>query len=238
MREIVAEIGKQFLGKPYEAHTLDGTSGEILVTNLQSFDCVTLIENVLALARCVKSNRLSFAAYSDELRRIRYRGGVLAGYSSRLHYFGEWIQDNDRKGIVQEMTKAFNGKEQTKVLNFMTTHRKSYAQLSQDSLFQAMKLIEQRLSLPPMVLLPKDKIQSSEPMIQTGDIIGITTTIQGLDVTHTGIAVRASNGELHYLHAPNTNGNVTISAEPLWKYVGKNPKNSGIMIARPVDFFE
>ena len=232
---IVSTIGKEFLGKPYEAHTLDTSPGEHIVTNLHSFDCVTFIENVLALARCIKSNRLSFGAYREELIRLRYRRGAVTDFSSRLNYFSEWIRDNESKGYVQDVTQQLGGSELQKKIAFMTEHKQAYLQLGADSIFIKLKSIEERLSALKLIILPKARIQSAEASIHDGDIIAITTSIAGLDVTHTGIAVRTENGELHFMHAPDVGGNVKISTEPLGKYVGKGSKNSGIIIARPVD---
>jgi hypothetical protein len=236
MGMIVAEIGRQFLDAPYEGHTLDRPPVETLVTNLHSFDCVTYVENVLALARAVKSNRLTFAAYRDELMRMRYRGGKLDGYPSRLHYFSEWISDNDGKGIVQDVTAAAGGSDQQKTLNFMTGHRKSYPHLAVDSNFTAMMSAEKKLSAGHLHILAVKDIRAAQQAIREGDIIAVATSIPGLDVTHTGIAVRDAGGEVFLMHAPDEGGKVHVAAEPLWKYLQKNPKNAGIIVARPVDF--
>ena len=144
--KVSAEIGKQFIGKPYEAHTLDASREEKLVCNLHSFDCVTFVENTLALAKCVKANRMTYDAYRQELAHIRYRGGILSGYSSRLHYFSEWIHENELKGIVQEVTMACGGVPYVKTINFMTTHRSAYPQLAQDSIFRQVQSAELRFA--------------------------------------------------------------------------------------------
>lgn len=232
--EILAAIGRQFIGNPYEAHTLDRSTSEELVTDLHSFDCVTFIENALALARAVTANRLTFDAYREQLRLLRYRGGVIDGYTSRLHYFTEWIADNAAKGILRDVTQEIGGVRLKKKISFMSSHREAYPQLAADSLFGRMQSIEGALSKKEMFYIPKELIRSIDRKIHTGDVIAITTSIEGLDVTHTGIAVRIGDGTLHYMHAPNVNGTVTISAEPLWKYVGKFSMNSGIIVARPM----
>ncbi len=235
INEVVAEIGKQFLGSPYEAHTLDGPPPEKLVTNLHSFDCVTFIENALALARSVKNDHLTFRAYSDELSGIRYRGASAPEYTARLHYFTEWIRENERKGFVQDISQYNGGGELTKTINFMTQHRKSYPQLAADSLAGRMRSIEERLSNLKLYVIPTKDIHAASKSFRDGDIIAIATSVPGLDVTHTGIAVRNTDGEVHLMHAPDAGGKIHITDEPLWKYVAKNSKNSGIIVARAVD---
>ena len=119
--QLVLEVGKFFLGKPYVVGTLETKGGEHLVINLREFDCVTFVENVIALARCVKSRQKSFEGFRRLLRKIRYRNGRLQGYASRLHYFSDWIHDNQKKGIVRNVTAEIGGRPFRKTINFMTT---------------------------------------------------------------------------------------------------------------------
>ena len=43
------------------------------------------------------------------ITRIRYRGGRLAGYPSRLHYFTDWLLDNERRGLIEIITADLGG---------------------------------------------------------------------------------------------------------------------------------
>lgn len=235
MGDVIAAIAKEFLGCPYEANTLDQSAGEELVVNLKMFDCVTLVENVLALSRVIKKNMLTFEAYSDELELIRYRAGKRSGYSSRLHYFSDWIDDNSRKGIVRDATKSADGSPFRKRINFMSSNRNSYPQLAADSNLAAVKEVETKLSQRKGYYIPKNKIRNRQTKIRNGDIIAITTHVPGLDVSHTGIAVRGEDGMLQYLHAPDIGDSVRISSEPLWRYVQKKSTSTGIIVVRGVD---
>jgi hypothetical protein len=233
--EIVAAVGKEFLGAPYEAHTLDGPGEERLVADLRSFDCVTFVENVSALSRCIKRNRLSFDAYLRELERFRYRAGAVDGYASRLHYFTEWIADNETKGIVKDITRELGGEPVRKPLDFMTSHRASYPKLAADSVYTLLREVEDTLRGRVYYHIPKSRIAAMESRIQTGDIIAMTTSVKGLDVSHTGIAVRLEDRTLHYLHAPNVHGAVRLSAETLAAHLLRFPSYTGIIVARLVE---
>mgnify|MGYP000087343528 CR=1 FL=1 len=83
---------------------MDGTDEETLVVHLDKVDCTTLVETVLALSLTDKYGKSDFESYKKALRCIRYRNGKQAGYVSRLHYFSDWIKDNEQKGIVHERT--------------------------------------------------------------------------------------------------------------------------------------
>jgi hypothetical protein len=119
--QVILEIGKFFLGAPYVAGTLETKRAEHLVVNLREHDCVTFVENVIALVWHVKSREKSFEAFKRLLRKIRYRKGRLQGYSSRLHYFSDWIHDNQKKGIVRDVTAEIGGRPLRKALTFTTT---------------------------------------------------------------------------------------------------------------------
>lgn len=234
MSEIMAVIGWTFLDQPYTAHTLERPGKERLIVNLKEFDCVTFVENTLALSRCVKSKTMTFDQFKKQLQLIRYRNGKINGYPSRLHYFSDWIDDNEKKGVVKNVTRELGGVEFGKTCNFMSTHRDSYKQLSNDKFFDAIKRTEEDLTCRKHFYLPKEHIQSAREQILDGDIIGITTTIEGLDITHTGMAYR-SQGYLRFLHAPLSVGNIQITKRTLVDYLATQEKSTGIMVARALE---
>lgn len=235
IQEVIIEVGKSFLGSPYKARTLEVPGEERLVVNLQAFDCVTYVENVLVFARLIKKETLDFSAYKDELQYLRYRGGVIDKYPSRLHYFSDWIYDNEQKDVVVNATELLGGFPYKKTINYMTANPDRYVQLADEGNLEAMRSIEAELSTRAMFYIPKEHVRAAQNGIQSGDIIGITTNIVGLDIIHTGIALRTETGALHYLHAPNVKGKVKITDKPLHEYLAEYADHTGIMVARPLD---
>ncbi len=67
-----------------------------------------------------------------------------------------------------------------------------------------------------------------------GDIIAATSTVAGLDIAHTGIALWR-DGRLHLLHAPLAGGVVQISEVPLAERIQRIDGQDGVMVARPVE---
>ncbi len=228
----IVDIGKTFLGTPYVEKTLEVGKKETLVINLRGFDCTTYVENVLAFSELTQNNKDDFDSFTNSLKTIRYRNSFINGYSSRLHYFTEWIRNNNEKGILEDITTKLGGEMHQKPINFMGTHRDLYPFLTNDSNYQAMLEVEQKLGKESLCILHQDQIQSQEENIQDGDIIALATSIKGLDVTHTGFAIKV-NGRLHLLHA-SSSGEVTITPEPLVDYLQKIKHNIGIIVARPL----
>lgn len=230
--EAMVEIGKSFIDTPYVAGTLDKYMDEGLVVNLQGLDCVTFVENCLVFARCVKKGKTTFEDYKKELENIRYRDGQIDGYGSRLHYFCDWIYNNESKGIVKNISQDVGGVIYNKKIDFMSTHTKSYKQLKDSKSLEMVQIAEEAINSRDYYYIPTNKISSVYDKLQSGDIIATTTTISGLDVTHTGLVYKDDSGT-YFLHASLKYKKVIISTNELQQYIEEDSKKTGIMVARP-----
>lgn len=225
----VIEIAQTFLGKPYVAHTLESKKESVIV-NLREFDCSTLVESVLAISLCKNG---SFEEFKRNLETLRYRFGHVNGYGSRLHYFTDWLKENERKGLIKDQTQACAGKPYKKTVSFMTSHLPLYPQLEDYRALEAVKMAEIELMRKSFFYIPKAEVAKKESCIQNGDIIAITTSKNGLDISHQGLAI-VVNGRVHLLHASQDLKEVIISPEPLAEYLAKHSSQTGIMISRLV----
>ena len=243
--DLVVRIGETFVGTPYAPRTLEAPGEEGLVIELEELDCVTFVENVLALALLVqtapdevlvaRAEARHRPLFSGLLEDIRYRGGVLEEYPSRLHYFSEWIKDNDAMGLVRDVSLELGGVAEDEPIDFMTTHPAAYRQLGEDPAFLTeLREVEARLSAEPRYYIPEGRIAMVEAGIRDGDIIAATSTVAGLDIAHTGIALWR-DGRLHLLHAPLAGGVVQISEAPLAERIRRIGGQDGVMVARPLE---
>jgi hypothetical protein len=231
--DAIVTLGRSFLGTRYTPATLELPGPERLIVNLRELDCVTFVENVLALVRTLRAGSADYASFQRELVRIRYRGGPLSGYPSRLHYFSEWIADNEAKGVVRDVTASLGGRVDPDSITFMTRHRESYRQLADTATFVEIARIETTLTGRQRFYIPEDEIAAAAPRIRNGDVIAATSTLPGLDVAHTGIAIWV-NGRLHLMHAPLVGNVVEISERPLAERIIGIATQDGIMVARPL----
>ena len=230
INEIVALCGKYFIGTPYVAKTLEINIEEKLVVNLRELDCTTYLENMIVLARLIKQDKTTFEAYCNELENLRYRNGKVNKYPSRLHYFSDWLFENQRKGIVKNMTQEIGGIPYVKSINFMSAHYKKYKQLGNPEFLKEIKNTEEQINEREYYYIPKKEVEKHINKIKSGDLIAITTTIKGLDIVHVGFAV-AMNNTIYFMHASPEPG-VILTNEPLSKYLQRNKLQSGIMVAR------
>jgi hypothetical protein len=237
----IARIGELAVGTPYEAHLLDaylrrgdGPITEPLTLSLTRFDCTSFVESCVAVARAARAGGTpSWKGFGREVERMRYRNGLRGDYTTRLHYFSEWVADGDKRCLLRDMGLALGGTEDHRPLRFMTEHRDSYAALADDRVFRSMKEMEKRLDRLSRRVIPTARIASVEDRIQNGDILGFATSTPGLDVTHCAIAVRDSRGTLRVAHAPLAGGGVQVSRLPLAEYAAEI-RAPGVMVARPI----
>jgi hypothetical protein len=236
----IARLGETFVGTTYTPGTLEAPGPERIIINLHEFDCVTFIENMLALTRFIRQDGIAALAdrptaearYTSYLEEIRYRGGHLNGYPSRLHYFSEWLADNAKRGRLTLLARELGGVADTEPLSFMSAHPAAYRQLADPGVPEAIRAMEQRLNAGAgRWYIPEDRIASVAGRIRDGDLIAATSTLPGLDVAHTGIALW-KHGSLHLLHAPLVGKSVEISVVPLSQRILELKTQDGIMVAR------
>ena len=231
-------FGKKFLGIPYVAHTLELGDKEHLIVNLHGLDCTTFVETVVALSMCDQQNQRTFDDLCKNLTTIRFRGGKMTDYTSRLHYFTWWAEDNERLGIVKDISiddAPFYG-VQTIHINYMSQHPTLYKQLKNHPEFvPTIRNHEQATEGKQFRYIEKKDLswQAGTPlsMVQDGDIVAMLTDSDGLDTRHIGIAFW-QNGQLHLLHASSLYKKVLMSKETFYEYEMKQPKHTGIRVFR------
>ena len=236
-----ARVGELAIGSPYEAFMLEAyikaggnpAGLEPLALSLTKFDCVTLVESCLAVARA--SDKLpnpTWDQFAHEIERMRYRGGKREGYSSRLHYFSEWITDGEKRGLVHDLGKELGGVNDTRPLRFMTEHRSSYPALADDGIYRAIGEMERSLDNNPRYVVMAERIPQVVDRIETGDVLAFATSTPGIDVSHAAYAYRGSDGILRVLHAPLSGGAVEITHTTLPEYVSAIRHATGVLVAR------
>jgi hypothetical protein len=232
--DLLIKVARFFLETPYVANTLEVGDSEKLVINLRELDCTTYAENCLALTRTLQLKNPQFSDFIKQLQFIRYRNGIRDDYPTRLHYFSDWIFNNEQKKCVKNVSKEIAHTLVPNKVNFMTTHPDIYPALRNNEAFiREMTRQEAEISQRMTWFIPENLLSQVENKIKDGDIIGIKTNIAGLDISHVVIALRM-NGRLHFIHAGLKQMKVVVSEEKLEDYLLNSKMASGIMVARPL----
>ena len=235
--ETAVRTGESLLGQPYVHYTLEGNATEQLVVNLQQFDCTTFIETTLALALTDQELGTNYSPVQAEpvfrkyLTKIRYRSGQIDGYASRLHYLSDWLRDNERKGLLQDVTHEIGGVQVQKAVNYMTAAVHKYPRLSDPVVFRQISQVQTDISQQPFWFIRKDQFRAIENKLREGDIVMLTAARPGLDTRHVGYAIWR-NGRVYLLHASSDHHKVVITPTPLADYLLGNKRLSGVRVAR------
>lgn len=230
--ERIIPIANFFLGSPYKAGTLNVALEEMPVINLREFDCVTFVENTLALTFLPRYDASATGRFVENLIKIRYRNGKIESYLSRLHYSGDWFYEMQKRHFLSDVTQKAGGIRYPLAVGYMSRHYKKYPVLAQDTvLLPEMRKIETEINARAYYYIPKHRIVPAEKKLQEGDILLITTNIKGLDTSHLGFAVR-KKGRIHLLHASSTAGRIVVTDGPLADYTADIRTQTGIMVGR------
>ncbi len=222
-------LARLFDGVSYQAGTLEH-SPEMLTVNIDAFDCTTLVETAAALAITASEHRASWRDFAYNLERIRYRGGRMTDYPSRLHYISEWSIDLRNRGIMREVTEDIAlAATDIKTLDYITSHREDYPALADDDTFARMKEAEIGYRSHRIPYIKSSNLRNAA--LREGDIIAFTTRTKGLDVSHVGI-VTMVGGKPFLYHASSRAGKVTTEPVSLADYLRKNRQISGFKIYR------
>ena len=253
MQELVVQVALQLLGTPYLWASLESEPEQLQVF-LDKTDCILFVELSTCMALTLKGKRImqagdgehfalretpsveeakpGYQLLCDNIRNMRYRLGVVDGYSSRVHYTSEWLLQNQTNGILREYSQAI-GQEFDQPFYYMSMHPKTYYQLSHDVCeLGRIRMMEEHLSAQkPFYFVPQSAIGQSveRGQIQSGDIVAFISPRDGLDLAHVAIAYE-QNGEMHFIHASYGAKKVIIEPKTLAEYA-----TNGIRVARVRD---
>lgn len=231
MNELIVKVAKHFLGTPYVAGTLE-QKPEMLTVNTRETDCILFVEMCLAMALTAREAEPSFDKYVDNLRRLRYRDGVVDGYASRLHYTSEWIIQGSLRGIFREVSRECGGSPLDQQFFFMSQHPDSYEALRNNPGETAkIRAAEQNLNTWDYWYIPKADLPRCARNIRTGDIIGFNSATPGLDIAHVALAYWEGD-TLTFIHASYTDKKVVINATPLIPYTNGIKGHNGLRVVR------
>jgi len=240
--ERTAVVGQALVGTRYKHFTLEIDNRiESPSVNFQGMDCWTFFEIALSFARMLNEPESNWTPERllHYIELDRYRSGECSGeYLSRLHYLEDWLYDNDRRGLVEDLTRSLGGANVPHSAREMSVGWRHYRYLAANrSLLGPLARMETNVSSRPLYQIPKNRVAGIESKLRSGDVIGIISRDRnGLYSTaHVGLALRTKDGVLHFMHAssPGNSGRVIVDTE-LSKYLYRYRSDSGILVARPL----
>src|ERR671930_2733406 len=161
--ERTAAVGQALLGTRYKHFTLEIDNRiEAPSVNFQGMDCWTFFEISLGFARMLNESESNWTPERllHYIEMDRYRGGECTGdYLSRLHYLEDWLYDNDRRGLVEDMTRHLGGRSVPHSAREMSTGWRHYRYLAANrSLLGTLARMEANVSSRALYEIPKNQV--------------------------------------------------------------------------------
>ena len=189
----IKTISEQLLDLPYCQNPLTPYGqDEEFIYSLTSFDCVTFLETVLALALAKKSNEVE-----KILKKIRYHDAQVS-WQMRCHYMTNWIEENEKNGFLK-LDLDFSNASISRHLSAL------------DGYPEKNELIHYR---------PIEFIQSPFEKIKDGALLFFVSMKDCLDYFHVGIAIRDDDDTLYLRHAAKSIG--CVNDEPFEHFLARN----------------
>lgn len=208
----ISSISGYFLGTPYLADSLIGgpAQAEQLVLRLDGFDCFTFLDTVEALRR---SN--AAGDFPGQMVEVRYRNGKIS-YENRRHFFSDWVSEHGSP--VRDVT-ALVSQGRT-----IYAHKNLNARADGTRWLPGIGVVPRTIVYIPSSELDKTLLAALEP----GDYVGVFSQRPGLDVSHTGLIVKAG-ATVMLRHASSREGVQRVIDEELVAYMqGK----TGLLVYR------
>jgi hypothetical protein len=207
--------------------------------NLTGLDCVTFFEDTLDFARMLKTGGSAPTDLLNAVSFTRYRNGQLGDFTSRLHYTTDWFFDNQKKGVIRDITPDLPGAAPfTQKVGIMSEHPENYIQLkAHPELIPTIKKQEAIINARPKTFIPMKALPEAQKHLQTGDIVGVCTSEKGIDIAHTGMVLKDKAGVPHFMDACSIPGvmKVRIEKGPLAESFNWSDQLTGAIFARPLE---
>ena len=226
--DLMVRAANALLGQPYVAGTLEELPEEKLCIYLTRTDCILFVETCLGLVRAARQDG-DFETLASELQQSRYRDGVATRYEDRLHYTTEWARQGEKRGTVENISGALGGVSLDHPVHYMSTHPDAYARMNDVS---AIAAVEDRINAETSTYIPKSKLKGALDGIRSGDIIFFNTRVDGLDISHCGIALAEPGKPVTFIHASTVPMKVVVESRTLEEYVTGKKATTGIEVYR------
>jgi hypothetical protein len=232
-------------GIPYGGGGAGCPYDKTLVTCRQ-LDCVTFVETVLAAALAAREPAVGqatptddylFARYLHHLNRLRYYDGIVDGRSKRITYFTDAMRIQCRNGVCQDVGSLAHAERFQKPIHYMTSNPGRFRGTPN---WEDVRRTETTLSNAERFYFPLRYNTDSTDLdlaavasvVRNGDVVGLTTNVPGLDVSHVGF-LTLRNGELCFTHASFVRKAVVVE-QSLKQYLLTRNSITGLVVFRPL----
>jgi hypothetical protein len=229
----LSRVAQARMGTAYSGAS-ESTVTEELALEIDRFECVSLLESSLAVARCAWRGEPTEGCFVWEILGLRYRSGLMGNLASRLHYFIDWLEDNEGRWRLKNLTAELGGQPLGRDFYYITQHAAMAPALALPGVRRSMAAIERDLSSRQHVVLQRNDVRGALDAMRDGDLIAIVGNKPGRLVMHAGLIARQEGERARLLHASSYHRRVVVTREDVAAYVMRRPERTGVIVARPL----
>lgn len=219
------ELAQAWQGIPYGSGG-SGTGPHELLLNFMQMDCMTAVENLLALHLAHKAGTPTMEGLAYALLGIRYVAYPPCRWEDRIHYLTHAFMVWEGMGWGTWLPL---GQVDARPIRYISAHPQRYRGFTD---WQAIQKVEKLLSTRPRYFIPTQEIGHWLSALQDGDIIAFISSEEGLDVSHVGIFFW-EEGKATFAHA-SLKARKWVWGEDLCAYLDRRQeKVQGITVFRP-----
>lgn len=197
---------------------VDNDSIATVCVSFGPFDDLGFVNAAMALAKGAESQLGRWQDYGDALVSVSRRRGVDKGFSSRMIYGADWVNDNVYRGNLTDLTERYSASNifKTKSLDGVTFNRSRYRALADSATYEAVRMVEMGFRSHKIPHLKKETINKKEILgdMRDGDILMLLGSDPRFDIYDMGVVVLRADGP-HIIHVSETEGKVVEEPEPL-----------------------
>lgn len=208
---LIESVSSAFLGTPYLANTLIGSTDtrEVLVANFNGVDCFTLIDYVKALLSAKDQDE-----FLKNLANTRYINGDVE-FLSRKHFFSDWFARSPINAI--DVTKDISP-------DAITVKKRLNFNAPDSEYIRGLGIVMRDINYIPGSAINEQVLSR----LNSGDFVGVYTKLEGLDVTHVGIVIK-KDGHVWFRNASSLQKNMKVVDTNFMEYMKSKP---GIVVLR------
>ncbi|MEN3040268.1 MAG: N-acetylmuramoyl-L-alanine amidase-like domain-containing protein [Bacteroidia bacterium] len=221
----VGRLALNWQGIPYGSGGAGLQPHEVLL-NLEQMDCMTAVENLMALHIAYQNGMPTLQGFSEALVNVRYDATPPCRLEDRLHYLSHSFMKWELAGWGTWLPL---GVPDTRPIRYISANPKKYSGFTD---WSRIRTIEEKLSHRPRYYIPSKEIQNWLPALKNGDLIAFVSPKDGLDVSHVGIFFWVGE-RATFAHA-SLLAKKWVFGEDLCAYLDRRGENvKGITVFRP-----
>lgn len=232
LHRALQRLAVQWLGRGYNAFSLDRGPREELRIDLTRFDYGLFVEQLLAVVHSRNGTEATTAQQrvAGHVRRLRYLDGQVS-FCTRHHYFSPWAEAAERQGYLVNLTPHLPGaRSRRRSLHFVSRHSQSYEPLRDPVQRRCIEERERNLSVQQS-WLPIAAMAEARATLRSGDLYALVSDSDGVDSSDAGVIDQVGE-RIAVIHAAPGEG-VRRSSD-LAAHAASVPQVIGVAFYRPV----